>query len=339
MPDRDDILLEVKNLKTYFHSREGVLKAVDDVSFEVYRGRTLGVVGESGCGKSVTAQSILRLEPSNGSIEAGQVLLHQDGGTVDLVQLDADGDEIRDIRGRVISMVFQEPMTSFSPVISIGDQIAEAIELHQDCSREEARQGVAEILGHVGMPRPEQQLDNYPFSLSGGMCQRAMIAMALSCRPQLVIADEPTSALDVTTQAQILELLKELQEEYRMAVMIVTHDLGVVAQTADDVLVMYLGESVEYGPVREIFHHPRHPYTRGLLASIPKLGSRSKERLVPIGGSVPSLLERPMGCPFHTRCPESMAGRCDVVDPPEVEVSPGHRVKCHLYGEEENGHA
>jgi peptide/nickel transport system ATP-binding protein len=333
MPDRDDILLEVKNLKTYFHSREGVLKAVDDVSFEVYRGRTLGVVGESGCGKSVTAQSILRLEPSNGSIEGGQVLLHQDSGTVDLVRLDADGDEIRAIRGRVISIVFQEPMSSFSPVIPIGDQIAEVIELHQGCGREEALQRAAGMLGQVGMPRPEQQLDTYPFSLSGGMCQRAMIAMALSCRPQLVIADEPTSALDVTTQAQILELLRTLREEYRMAVMIITHDLGVVAETADDVLVMYLGESVEYGPVREIFHHARHPYTRGLLASVPKLGRRAKERLVPIEGSVPSLLERPSGCPFQTRCPERIAGRCDVVDPLPVEVSPGHQVKCHLYGE------
>ena len=330
----NDLLLEVRNLRTYFRSREGVLKAVDDVSFEVYRGRTLGVVGESGCGKSVTSQSILRLVPANGAIEGGQVLLHLDDGTVDLTQLDPDGDEIRSLRGRVISIIFQEPMTSFSPVIPVGDQIAEVIELHQGCDRDEARRRAAEMLAHVGMPRPEQQLDTYPFSLSGGMCQRAMIAMALACQPQLVIADEPTSALDVTTQAQILQLLKRLQAEFGMAVMIITHDLGVVAETADDVMVMYLGESVETGPVREVFRAPRHPYTKGLLASVPKLGSRSKERLVPIEGSVPSLLERPTGCPFHTRCPERMAGRCDAIDPPEVEVSPGHRVKCHLFAEE-----
>ncbi|MFH1571271.1 MAG: ABC transporter ATP-binding protein [Gemmatimonadota bacterium] len=333
MADEGDILLEVRNLKAGFRSREGLLRAVNDVSFTVHRGRTLGVVGESGCGKSVTAQSILRRVPSTGVIAGGEVLLHGDGATVDLLKLEADGEEIRAIRGRVISMIFQEPMTSFSPVISIGDQIAEVIELHQGCDHAEARRWAAEILGRVGMPRPEQQLDSYPFSLSGGMCQRAMIAMALSCRPQLVIADEPTSALDVTTQAQILELLRRLQREDRLAVMIITHDLGVVAEMADEVLVMYLGDSVESGPVRRIFREPRHPYTRGLLASVPKLGSRSRERLVPIEGSVPSLLERPKGCPFHSRCPERIAGRCEVVEPTEVEVAPGHRVKCHLYGE------
>ena len=331
MAQRGEVLLEVGNLRTVFRSREGVLRAVDDVSFGVYRGRTLGVVGESGCGKSVTSQSILRLVPANGSIEGGQILLHLDGRVIDLAQLDPDGEEIRDLRGRVIAMIFQEPMTSFSPVLTVGRQIGEVIALHQKCSEEEARDRTVDILSRVGMPRPEQQIDAYPFNLSGGMCQRAMIAMALSCRPQLVIADEPTSALDVTTQAQILELLRQLQDEYGTAVMMITHDLGVVAETADDVLVMYLGESVEHGPVKEIFARPQHPYTRGLLASIPKLGRRSTEPLVPIEGSVPSLLERPAGCPFHTRCADRIEGTCDVEDPPVVEVSPGHTAKCHLY--------
>jgi peptide/nickel transport system ATP-binding protein len=334
MAERDDLLLEVRDLRTGFRTREGVLRAVNGVSFAVRRGRTLGIVGESGCGKSLTSQTILRLLPSNAFVEGGEVILHQDGERVDLLQLKADGERIRRIRGRVISMIFQEPMTSFSPVLTVGDQIGEVIELHQQCTRGEAGQRAAEILGRVGMPRPEQQLDSYPFALSGGMCQRAMIAMALSCRPRLVIADEPTSALDVTTQAQILELLRRLQREDGLAVVIITHDLGVVAEMADDVLVMYLGESVEHGPVRRLFREPLHPYTRGLLASVPKLGSRSRERLVPIEGSVPSLLERPEGCPFHTRCPQRLAGRCETTAPPEVEVAPGHRVRCHLYGEE-----
>ena len=334
-----DVLLQVKNLRTVFRSREGTLRAVDDVSFDVCRGRTLGVVGESGCGKSVTAQSILRLVPANGSIEDGRILLHLEEGVIDLAELDPDGEEIRSLRGRVISMIFQEPMTSFSPVLTVGRQIAEVIALHQQCSEDETRERTVDILSRVGMPRPEQQIDAYPFNLSGGMCQRAMIAMALSCRPQLVIADEPTSALDVTTQAQILELLRQLQREFGTAVMMITHDLGVVAETADDVLVMYLGASVELGPVKEIFARPQHPYTRGLLASIPKLGKRSVEPLVPIEGSVPSLLERPQGCPFHTRCAERIEGRCDVDEPPLVEASPGHTVKCHLYSREASSHA
>ena len=329
-----DVLLEVRGLETHFISREGTLRAVDGVSFDVKRGRVLGIVGESGCGKSVTSQSILRIVPRNGVIAGGSMVLHRDSGPVDLATLDPKGPEIRAIRGKEIAMVFQEPMTSFSPVYSVGNQIMEVIRLHQKLSKADAATEAVAMLRRVGMPNPETLLHSYPFELSGGMRQRAMIAMALSCRPRLLIADEPTSALDVTVQAQILELLQHLMRELDMATMLITHDLGVVAELSHDLLIMYLGRSVEYGSVRDVFHDPKHPYTVGLLNSIPKLGvSSAGTQLTPIQGSVPSLYEIPPGCPFHPRCPRFMPGVCDAGKPPVVTAAPGHEVACFLYGE------
>ena len=328
-------LLEVEDLGTHFYSREGVLKAVDGVSFTLLPGSVLGIAGESGCGKSVTSQSILRIVPRNGRIVKGKVKLRLESGVVDLAQLDERGHTIRGIRGKEISMVFQEPMSSFSPVYTIGNQITEVIRLHQDVSRVEARRRAIEMLARCELPNPKQLIDAYPFELSGGMRQRAMIAMALACQPKLLIADEPTSALDVTVQAQILELLEELRREFGLAIILITHDLGVVAELCDHLMIMYLGKTVEYGPVRNLFHGPQHPYTRGLLASVPKVGQRVKADLAPITGSVPSLYELPTGCPFRTRCPDCIDGTCDVVEPAMVEVDPGHHVACHLYGSDE----
>ncbi|TVR54460.1 MAG: ABC transporter ATP-binding protein [Spirochaetaceae bacterium] len=332
-PDDKDFVLEVNDLSTHFYSREGTVKAVDGVSFSIERRRTLGIVGESGCGKSVTSQSILRLIPKNGKIVAGQILFRSRSGTVDLSQLDPDGEQMRSIQGREIAMIFQEPMTSFCPVYSIGNQIAEVIALHQGVKKDEARRLTLETLRLVGMPNPDEIIDAYPFNLSGGMRQRAMIAMALSCRPSLLIADEPTTAVDVTIQALVLELMKKMQEELNMAVILITHDLGVVGDMADDVLVMYLGKNVEYGSVRDLFRNPLHPYTRGLIDSIPKLGQASGSTIEPIAGSVPSVYEMPTGCRFHTRCPRFMAGICDKEEPPNVEVTPGHSTACWLYAD------
>ncbi|MEZ4835118.1 MAG: ABC transporter ATP-binding protein [Caldilineaceae bacterium] len=325
------VLLSVRNLTTQFFSQEGVLDAVDGVSFEIRRGEALGIAGESGCGKSVTAQSILRIVPKNGKIVDGEIMLQENGRQVDLVALNERGKEIRDIRGRVISMVFQEPMAGFSMVYTIGNQITEVIRLHQNCSAAEARERAIEILRRVGMPKPEQTIDAYPFALSGGMRQRAMIAMALSCHPMLLIADEPTTAVDVTIQAQILALMKDLQKEMGMALMVITHDLAVISELCDRVMIMYLGKDVESAPARELFRNPKHPYTVGLLRSVPELGEGRAQEIAPITGSVPSPYRRPSGCPFHPRCPEFMPGTCDVDYPPQVEVSSGHRVRCHLY--------
>jgi peptide/nickel transport system ATP-binding protein len=326
------LLLSVKNLTTHFFSREGIVKAVDGVSFEVRRGETLGIAGESGCGKSVMAQSILRIVPGNGRIVEGEILLQRDGQTLDLVKLDWKGQEIRTIRGGVISMVFQEPMTSFSMNYTIGNQIMEVIRLHQGCSSNEARQRTIDVLGKVGLPKPEQTIDAYPFALSGGMRQRAMIAMALACQPSLLIADEPTTALDVTIQAQVLDLMKQLQAELGMALMVITHDLAVISELCDRVMIMYLGLDVESATADELFRNPKHPYTIGLLHSVPKLGSGKTQMIVPIQGMVPTPSERSTGCPFHPRCPQVIAGTCDVVLPPQVEVGRGHKVRCHLYG-------
>ena len=330
-------LLEVDNLRVVFSTREGEVTAVNDVSYQLRPGETLGIVGESGCGKSVSSRAILRLVPGNGRIESGSIRFRKKEGPVDMTRLDPEGDLIRSIRGRDIAIVFQEPMTSFSPVITVGRQIAEAIELHLGLDKEDAMAEAVEALRRVGMPRPEHHVSAYPFNLSGGMRQRAMIAMALACSPALVIADEPTSALDVTIQSQILALLKDIQSQSGMAVMMITHDLGVIAETADQVLVMYLGESVECSPVDALFHNPKHPYTIGLLNSIPRVVESGRVPLDPIKGSVPSLLERPIGCPFHTRCAHVIKGLCDKVRPPEVTIEPGHTVRCHLYpGESEH---
>jgi oligopeptide/dipeptide ABC transporter ATP-binding protein len=297
MVDAEEHLLEVRNLCTYFHTEEGLGKAVDGVSFELRRGETLGLVGESGCGKSVSALSVMRLIPQPpGQIESGEILF----GGRDLLRLSEE--EMCRVRGDEIAMIFQEPMTSLNPVLTCGFQITESVILHQGVSKQEARNRAIEMLRLVGIPAPEQRVDEYPHQLSGGMRQRVMIAMALSCNPQLLIADEPTTALDVTIQAQILELLQRLQEELKMAVLMITHDLGVIAEVADRVAVMYAGQVVEYASTRDLFNSPQHPYTRGLMQSVPRL-DESRERLDIISGIVPDAREFPEGCRFAPRCP------------------------------------
>jgi oligopeptide/dipeptide ABC transporter ATP-binding protein len=328
-----EALLEVKNLHTHFALEEGTLKAVDDVSFTIHRHRTLGVVGESGCGKSVTARSIMGLVPSPGSVR-GEILLHREDAVLDLAKLDSEGETMRDIRGREIAMVFQEPMTAFSPVHTVGNQIMEALLVHGETSKARARKLAIELLDEVGIPAPERRIDEYPFQLSGGMRQRSMIAMAMILRPKLLIADEPTTALDVTIQAQILRLMKNLQRETGMAILFITHDLGVIANMADEVAVMYMGKLVEYGSVRQIFKAARHPYTQGLMRSIPAHGATEGDRLATIKGRVPVPLDPPDACPFAGRCSEFIPGRCDAAMPPPIEVEPGHNVSCVLYEED-----
>lgn len=327
-------ILSVRNLATKFFSQEGVLDAVDGVSFDVRRGEALGIAGESGCGKSVTAQSILRIVPKSGKITGGEILWQKNGQPVDLVKMDDRGKEIRQIRGAEIAMVFQEPMSAFSMVYTIGNQITEVIRLHQQCSQQEARERTIEILRRVGMPKPEQTIDAYPFALSGGMRQRAMIAMALSCHPALLIADEPTTAVDVTIQAQILELMRDLQQDMGMSLIVITHDLAVISELCDRVMVMYLGKDVESASSKALFSDPKHPYTVGLLNSVPELGEGNTQEIDPITGTIPNPYQRPSGCPFHPRCPEFIPNVCDVHYPPQVEVGEGHRVRCHLYVED-----
>jgi oligopeptide/dipeptide ABC transporter ATP-binding protein len=328
-PPADDLLLEVKDLRTSFFGDEGEVRAVDGVSFRMRRGRILALVGESGCGKSVTAYSILRLVQEPGRIVSGSIRLHPDGGEpIEVLRLHEKDDLLYHIRGGLAAMIFQEPMSALSPVHTVGDQITEAILLHQEVSRRRAYELAAEMLRKVGIPNGEVRLRQYPHELSGGMRQRVVIAMALACNPQLLIADEPTTALDVTIQAQILLLLKKLQQEMGSGILLITHDMGVVAQTADEVAVMYLGRVVEAADVRTIFKSPRHPYTWGLLKSLPSLSERGG-RLPSIPGSVPSLTNIPPGCPFHPRCPFAVPGRCDVGGPPPlVEIEPGHEVAC-----------
>ena len=327
MPGENHFLLKIRNLHTYFFTDEGVAKAVDGVDLELEEGGTLGVVGESGCGKSVTALSIMRLIPDPpGKITNGEILFQ---GT-DLLHISEA--EMRKIRGRYISMIFQEPMTSLNPVFQIGDQISEVLRLHEGMSRKDAWNQSIEMLKMVGIPAPERRVYEYPHQLSGGMRQRAMIAMALACSPKLMIADEPTTALDVTIQAQILELVNRLKKEKGMSVILITHNLGVIAETAQRVAVMYAGRIVEYADVRPIFASPKHPYTQGLLQSIPRLDQDQgrKKRLEAIPGLVPSLLELPKGCKFSNRC-KFVFDRC-VEEPPLIEVAPGHLVRCWLYG-------
>lgn len=335
-------LIEVKNLKTYFYLPQGIVRSVDDASFTIYRSKTLGVVGESGCGKSVTAQSILRIVPPPGKIIQGEILYHhlfktngqsQVEEVTDLAKMDWQDKRIRAIRGAEIAMIFQEPMTSLSVIHTIGNQIEEGIRLHQNLKSREARERAIEMLARVGIAQPEKNIDEYPFRLSGGMRQRAMIAMALACHPQLLIADEPTTALDVTTEAQILELMSKLQEDLDMSIMFITHDLGVIAEMANEVVVMYLGRVVESADVVNLFHDPKHPYTRALLHSIPRLSDKSGGRLEPITGYVPDPYTQLSGCPFHTRCPSMIPSLCDVKVPQLLPVSPDHWVSCHLYSE------
>lgn len=316
-------LLEVKNLKTYFYTSDGVVPAVDGVSFHVDKGETLGIVGESGCGKSVTSLSVMRLIPNPpGKIVAGEIIF--DGADL-LKKSEAD---MRKIRGNRISMIFQEPMTSLNPVYTVGDQIAEAIVLHQGLKRREAMEKATEMLRLVGIPLPERRVREYPHQLSGGMRQRVMIAMALSCNPQMLIADEPTTALDVTIQAQILELMKRLKQELGMAIMLITHDLGVVAEMCQRVVVMYAGKIVEEADVVSIFRNPLHPYTEGLLKSIPSM-DRAKGRLHVIEGVVPNPLHMPAGCRFHPRCPYTM-DICRQKEPDLMPDGPGRTVACWL---------
>jgi peptide/nickel transport system ATP-binding protein/oligopeptide transport system ATP-binding protein len=320
VPDGGD-LLEIHGLRTHFFTQDGVVKAVDGVSFSIRHGETLGVVGESGCGKSITALSVMRLIERPGRIVEGSI--HLAGR--DLLAM--SDEEMRDVRGNAISMIFQEPMTSLNPVYTCGDQISEAISLHEGIPRREAKAQAIEMLDQVGIPDARRRAGEYPHQLSGGMRQRVMIAMALSTNPELLIADEPTTALDVTIQAQILELMKTLRERNRMAIMLITHDLGVIAEMADDVVVMYAGKVVEASDVATVFEQPHHPYSKGLLASIPRLGER-RLRLEVIQGVVPNPLNLPTGCLFKRRCPYAMP-ICDT-PPPLQQIAPGHASRCWL---------
>lgn len=325
-------VLEIRNLKTYFFLEKGTIRAVDGVNLSLDRKATLGLVGESGCGKSITAMSVMRLIQSPpGRIVEGEILLRTRAGeTVDLAKVDAHGSKMRHIRGAEVAMVFQEPMTSLNPLYSIGAQIAESVQLHQKVSRKEAMGRALEMLQKVQISEPKRRLQQYPHQLSGGMRQRVMIALALSCNPSILVADEPTTALDVTVQAQILDLMRKLQDEIDSSIIMITHNLGVVSQMANHVAVMYLGKVVEYAAVHELFHHPLHPYTEGLLNSVPVLGRKGKQILVPIKGIVPSPSEKIVGCPFASRCPKVMQS-CLEQGPELREMAPGHWVSCWLY--------
>jgi oligopeptide/dipeptide ABC transporter ATP-binding protein len=316
-------LLEVRNLRTHFFSRAGVVRAVDDVSFSLGRGEILGLVGESGCGKSVSSLSIMRLVDRPGRIVAGEILFEER----DLLQLAKE--EMRRLRGSRLAMIFQEPTSSMNPVFTTGSQIAEAILVHERVSRKAARERVLRLMQLVGIPDPERRFRQFPHQFSGGMLQRMMVAMALACNPSVLIADEPVTALDVTIQAQILDLIKELRDRTGASILLITHDMGVVAETCDRVAVMYLGKIVETAALEPLFEAPRHPYTVGLFASIPRL-EETVEWLQPIPGTVPSPLDLPAGCRFRNRCPHALP-ICAEAEPPTLEVAPGHRVACFLY--------
>ena len=326
---RDDLLIEVRDLRVEFRLTEGLLRAVDGVSFEVRSHQTLGVMGESGCGKSVTARAIMGILPMPPAHVTGTINYYEHGQPIDLVTLDPKGDRYRDIRGNRISMVFQEPMTALSPVHAVGNQIGEVLRVHREMTRTEAREQTIELLDRVGISDPERRIKQYPFELSGGMNQRAMIAMALACRPRLLIADEPTTGLDVTIQAQIMELIQGLQAEFGMAVLFITHDLGLIAEMADTVLTMYMGQIVEAGSADQVFYGHTHPYTEGLLKSIPIVAAQH-HRLAPIRGSVPNPYARLSGCRFRYRCHRYIGDICDQ-DPPHFGPAPGHLTKCWLH--------
>jgi len=330
--DRDP-LIEVDDLRTHFFGGLGTIRAVDGVSFTVPRGKTVCVVGESGSGKSITGRSILNQVPRGGRIVSGAIRYRPDpdAPAVDLAALDPRGRDMRAIRGAQIGLISQEPMAALSPVHTIGNQMVEVIRLHLKMGRKEAREHAIETLALVGIPRPAERMESYAFQFSGGMRQRVCIALALACRPKLLIADEPTTALDVTTQANILDLLASLQAEFGLSVLFVTHDLGVVAEIADEVVVMYVGRVVEAGDVDTIFHAPAHPYTKALLQSVPRMHGQPSERLAVIDGMVPSRFARPEGCSFHPRCKQARAGLCDRNDPQSVVIGDGHVASCLLY--------
>jgi oligopeptide/dipeptide ABC transporter ATP-binding protein len=353
-----DAVLSVRDLEVQFQTPIGLVRALNGVTFDVQRGRVLGIVGESGCGKSVTARAIMQIIEPPGKIHGGSIVFHRpsgqdDGevasqilsedaedtaaakairsGSVEITTLDPRSPEMRSLRGAEIAMIFQEPMTSLNPVYTVGAQIEEAVLLHQTSDKVEAARRAVDMLRQVGMPNPEGAAKAYPHQLSGGMRQRAMIAMALSCAPTVLIADEPTTALDVTTEAQILELMRQLRDDIGMSIMFITHSMGVVAQLCDEVIVMYLGRVVERASVDEIFYNPKHPYTRSLLRSIPRIGSERKAPLEVIKGSVPDPYAQVPGCPFHPRCPDFIPGTCDSLLPLETNVGGDHGVRCHLY--------
>lgn len=358
MTTDNDILIEVKDLRIEFDVRAGIVKAVDGLNMTIKRGKTLGVIGESGCGKSMTARAILNMIPRPGKITSGSITYHRhpkhgDGKEelIDLTKLEPDGKLIREIRGGEIGMIFQEPMSSLTPVYTAGTHIFEAVSLHQltpikkigdqladniaksrNVTKEEGREIAIDMLRRVGIPKPEERVDNYPHQLSGGQRQRVMIAVALSCGPSLLIADEPTTALDVSIEAQILDIMRDLQASSNMAIMFITHNLGVIAGMAEEIIVMYLGKAVEQASVMDLFQNPKHPYTQSLLKSIPTLGKKNKsERLASISGMVPDPFHLPTGCVFHPRCPAFMPGKCDKIAPTQVEVGKNHTVSCLLY--------
>ena len=355
-------LIEVKNLRVEFDVRAGIVKAVDGLTMTINRGKTLGVIGESGCGKSVTARAILNMIPRPGKITSGEIIYHrrlkkegqsQIDDILDLVKTDPDGKIIRTIRGGEIGMIFQEPMSSLTPVYTagshiheavslhhltpvkkVGDQISEQVMAHRKVTKEEARDVAIDMLKRVGIPKPDQRVDSYPHQLSGGQRQRVMIAVALSCEPAMLIADEPTTALDVSIEAQILDIMRELQDTSNMAIMFITHNLGVIASMADEIVVMYMGKVVEQGKVLEIFKDPKHPYTKALLQSFPRLGKKKAgERLASISGMTPDPFNLPTGCVFHPRCPAAMAGKCDKIAPQWTKINEGHYASCLLYEE------
>jgi oligopeptide/dipeptide ABC transporter ATP-binding protein len=354
-----DAIVSVRDLEVEFPTAMGVVRALNGVNFKIPRGKVIGIVGESGCGKSVTARAIMQILEKPGHITSGSIDFHRDpsegaasdllretddesatdaataGGGIDIAKLSPNSAAMRAIRGGDIAMIFQEPMTSLNPVYTVGSQITEAILLHQTEDKAQAKEQAVDMLRQVGMPNPERIATSYPHELSGGMRQRAMIAMALSCHPSLLIADEPTTALDVTTEAQILALMRNLRQEIGMSIMFITHSMGVVAQLCDEVIVMYLGRVVERAPVEEIFYSPKHPYTRSLLRSIPRIGAKQKEPLEVIRGSIPDPYSRVPGCTFHPRCPDYMEGICNTVIPEEtlLEGPNRHGVRCHLYSE------
>lgn len=334
MSEQKDVIISVKNLKTYFYTNQRCNKAINGVSMDIRRGKTLCIVGESGCGKSVTATSIMQLLPKLSRIEEGEIIYHSgdERGDIHIEQLERNGKEMRSLRGRDIAMIFQDPMTALNPVYTIGWQISEMIRSHEKVSKKEARERALQLLTDMGIPNPQKRIDQYPHEFSGGMRQRAMIAMAMSCNPKVLIADEPTTALDVTIQAQIFELMHHLKEEYNTAIMMITHDMGVVCELADDVAVMYMGNIIESGTAEEVLGKPAHPYTRALLKSIPVLGRGANQDINPIKGSTPDPFDRPNGCQFAPRCDYACEG-CNKGMPQEAIIEGTHMVRCARYQE------